>query len=181
MARSNGKENTDPRDQFFPGQRRQVQLERWIPKRNAENEKRVQFKFKMTITGDSFAGFPDFLLEGYHAVEKERSGGTYTSDQVLEAMALEYFETPKGKECIQRAVGVTVQGLKLSREKEGDSYVTVLRYHYHVPWFRGIWKFIDKFWGMTLFCDFTPSPDFVPDQGEDAGKQMRLGDKEAEA
>lgn len=178
MVRSNGKAYLEPREQFFAGARRQVQLEGWSPKRNTENEKRVKFKFKMTITGDAFAGFPAFLLEGYHAVEKENAGGTYTSDQVLEAMALEYFELPKSKETVQRALGVTMQGFELSREKEGESYVTVLRYHYHVPWFRGIWKFIDKYWGMTLFCDFTPSPDYTPEQGEDAGKQMRL---EAEA
>lgn len=96
-------------------------------------------------------------------------------------MAVEYYDTLDSPEKITRAVGVTIQGLTLSREKEGESYVTVLRYHYNVPWFKGLWKFIDTYWGKTLFCDFNPSPDYVPDQDGDKTKQMKLGDEERTA
>ncbi|HEV7674364.1 MAG TPA: hypothetical protein VGQ12_07530 [Candidatus Angelobacter sp.] len=177
MTRANGKAPADPRNSFFPGKKRQVTLENWSPKRNTEGERRILFKFKMPITGQPLTGFPDFLNEGFHAVEKERSGGVFTSDSELEAMAIEYFDTADSPEKITRAVGVTLQGLTLQREKEGESYVTVLRYHYTVPWFKGLWRFVDTYWGKELFCDFTPSADYVPDQDGDRTKQMKLGDK----
>lgn len=178
MAKPNGKNNDNPRYQFFPGKKRQVVLQGWAPKRNTENEKRVLFKFKMPITGQSFVGFPDFLNEGHHAVEKENSGGVFTSETILEGMALEFFDTDKSNERIQRAAGVTLQGFELSREKEGESYVTVLRFEYNVPWHKSLWKFIDTYWGMTLWCDFEPSPDFVPTQDEEGQKQLRLNGKD---
>lgn len=177
MTRTNGKALADPRNSFFPGKRRQVVLENWSPKRNTEGEKRVLFKFKMPITGQPITGFPDFLNEGFHAVEKERSGGVFTSDAELEAIALEYFDTEDSPEPVTRVVGVTLQGLTLQREKEGESYVTVLRYHYNVPWWKGLWKFVDTYWGKTLYSNFTASADFVPDQDGDRTKQMKLGDK----
>lgn len=170
----NGKDKSDPRLQFFPGKRRQVVLENWSPKKNTEDERRVLFKFKMPITGQPLGGLPEFLNEGFHAVEKERSGGVFTSDIELEGMALEYFDTAESPERITRASGVGLQGLTLSREKEGESYVTVLRFHYTVPWFKGLWKFVDGYWGKTLWCDFVASADYVPDQEGDRTKQMKL-------
>ena len=173
----NGKPNPDPRFQFFPAKKRLVIMESWSPKRNTENEKRILIKFKMPITGQDLRGFPEFLNEGLHAVDKESSGGLYLSDVELEQMAVEYFDTDKSSDKVQRASGVTLQGFELSREKEGESYVTVLRYHYNVPWWRGIWKFLDTYWGMKVWCDFVPSPDYVPEQDEQGGKQMHLADK----
>lgn len=172
--------NPDPRWQFFPAKKRQVILESWTPKKNTEDEKRVLLKFKMPITGQDFQGFPEFLSEGFNAVEKERSGGTFESDTNLEQMALDYYDTDKSVDKVQRASGVTLQGFTLSREKDGESYVTVLRYHYNVPWWRGIWKFLDVYWGMTLWCDFVPSPDYVPQQDEKNTGQMNLGEKTEE-
>ena len=168
------KTEADPRLQFFPGRRRQVVLEGWIPKRNSENEKRILFKIKMPITGQELIGFPQFLNEGFHAVEKENSGGVFTSDTELEAMAIDYTDSTDGRETVTRANGVTLQGFTLSREKEGESYVTVLRYHYNVTWFRGLWKFVDTYWGKTLYCDFLPSPDWKPEHDGDSVKQMKL-------
>lgn len=176
MSKANGKATNDPRNQFFPGKKRQVVLQSWSPKKNTENEKRVLFKFKMPITGQPFTGFPAFLQEGYQAVEKEGSGGVFVSESILEAMALEFFDTDKSPECIQRASGVTLQAFELSREKEGESYVTVLRFEYNVPWNKALWTFINKYWGMTLWCDFEASPDFTPTQDEEGEKQMRLGE-----
>jgi hypothetical protein len=177
---SKAKPNNDPRYQFFPGKKRQVTLQSWAPKRNTENEKRVLFKFKMPITGQSFVGFPEFLTEGHHAVEKEGSGGVFGSDVILEAMALDFYATDKSPDKVQRAAGLTLQGFELSREKEGDSYATVLRFEYNVPWHKNLWRFIDTYWGMTLWVDFEPSPDYVPSQDDETGKQMRLGDKDEE-
>lgn len=180
MAKQNSKANSDPRWAFFPGKKRMVILESWTPKRNTENEKRILFRFKMPITGQSITGFPEFLNEGFHAVEKEGSGGgSFTSNTELEQMAVEYFDTDKSTDRVQRAAGVTLQGFELSREKDGESYVTVLRFHYNVPWFKGLWKFIDTYWGMKLWADFVPSPDFEPEQEEGGKKQMRLGDDAA--
>ncbi len=180
MSKSNGRAPADPRNSFFPGKRRQVTLEGWSPKRNTEGERRILFKFTMPITGQPLTGFPDFLNEGFHAVEKERSGGVFTSDAELEAMAVEYFDTEDSPGTVQRATGVSLQGLTLQREKEGESYVTVLRYHYTVPWFKGLWKFVDTYWGKTLYTNFTPSADYVPDQDGDRTKQMKLGDEAEE-
>lgn len=177
MARTNGKDTSDPRWQWFPGKRREVVLEGWSPKKNTEDEKRVLFKFKMPITGQPLTGFPDFLSEGLHAVEKENSGGIFTSTTELEAMAIEYFDTDKSPDKVQRAVGVLMQGITLQRERDGESYITVLRYHYTVPWFKGLWKFVDTYWGKTLWTDFVPSSDYVPDQDGDRSKQMKLGEK----
>lgn len=119
----------DPRFQFFPRQKRSVILESWTPKKNTEHERRVMFKFKMPITGQNIIGFPDFLNEGLHAVEKERPGGIFTSDTRLAGMALQYFDTDESPEIVTRATGVELQGLELSREKEGESDVTALRFH----------------------------------------------------
>jgi hypothetical protein len=183
MAKGNGKDKSqqDPRFSFFWGIKRQVILEGWSPKKNTEDERRILFKFKMPITGQPFSGFPDFLNDGFHAVEQEHSGGVFNSDTELAAMAVEYYDTADSPEKITRAVGVTLQGLTLSRETEGEGYVTVLRYHYNVPWFKGLWRFIDTYWGKTLYCDFTPSADYVPDQDGDKTKQMKLGDKSQES
>lgn len=72
MAKTNGHDKTqqDPRFTFFWGIKRQVILEGWSPKKNNEDERRILFKFKMPITGQPLGGFPDFLNEGYNAVEK---------------------------------------------------------------------------------------------------------------
>lgn len=177
MAHKNGKTENDPRWSFFPGKKRQVVLESWSPKKNTENERRILFKFKMPITGQPLVGFPEFLNEGFHAVEKERSGGVFTSDTELPGMAIDYYDTPDSAGVVTKAVGVELQGLTLSREKEGETYVTVLRYHYTVPWFKGLWKFVDTYWSKTLFCDFVPSADYVPDQDGDRTKQMKLGEE----
>lgn len=164
----------DPRDSFFPRYRRKVKLENWIPKMNGEEEKRVRFNFSMPITGEEFNGFPDFLKAGFEAVEKADSGGVFTSDTILEGMALEYFDVPTAKEKVQRAIGVTLQGFELHREKEGDSYVTVLRFNYTVPWFKGFWRFIDTYWRKTLYVECEASGDWKPEQ--DPVEQMKLAE-----
>jgi len=167
----------DIRFQFFPAKKRAIILESWSPKKNNENEKRVLFKFKLPITGESFEGFPEFLTEGFHAVEKERGSGTFSSDIILEQMSMDFYDTDTSAEKVQRATGLTLQKFELSREKEKDSYVTVLRLEYNVPWFKGLWRFVDRYWGCKLWCDFVPSPDFHPIQDEKPPLQMRIGDQ----
>lgn len=162
----------EPREQFFPAYRRRLKLEGWKPKLNTQSEKRVMFHFCMPITGEPFEGFPAFLSRGFEAVEKTDSSGVFKSDIILEGMALEYFDTDKSKERIQRAIGVTLQGLELSRERDGESYITVLRFEYTVPWFKGLWKFLDTYWGMDLFCEFEASSDWSPEH--EPTEQMKL-------
>ena len=57
--------------EFFPKQRRKLDLVDYDPLLNAQSEKRFRFDFIMPLTGQSFNGMPDFVSEGFGKMEVE--------------------------------------------------------------------------------------------------------------
>jgi hypothetical protein len=59
--------------QFFPNQRRRVELHSWRPLLNSQGEKRIRFDMFLPLSGESFVGIPQFLQESHSSMEKEDS------------------------------------------------------------------------------------------------------------
>jgi len=179
----------DIRLQFFPKQKRRLELDRWAPKRNNENEKRVLVEFIMPLTGQPLRGFPDFLQEAFHLFENE-GGPARTLDlsTEMEGMTMEFFDTPTSGR-MQILVAATLRAFELIRVPDGDKFLTALKFNTTVPRSIAILKWLHSFEGMTMWAEFDPQeiqmkivddkapaqPQLIDDDDEDGDGKKKKG------
>jgi len=170
----------DIRLQFFPKQKRRLALERWAPKRNNENEKRVLVEFVMPLTGQPQRGFPEFLQGSFHLFEKENEPArTLDLSTEMEGMTMQFFDTDRSGERTHIFVAATLRAFELVRIPDGDKFLTALKFNTTVPRNMAVLKFLHSYEGMVMWADFDPQEiqmKIVPGDDSRAPSQMDLDD-----
>ena len=59
--------------EFFPSQRRKLEIADWQPLRNEQDEKRIRFDLLMPLTGQPYLSMPSFLAPSYEKMDLENS------------------------------------------------------------------------------------------------------------
>lgn len=173
MAHTNGQikyehNSKDIRFSFFPGQRRKVVLEKMISNEK-DNNPNLTFSFRMPITGEPFVGFPSFLATAYEAVNKEGSlvpeAGLGKFE--LNGMTVEFFRTEGHKKRMIGFTNKTLFDFNVERDKEGDTFITVLRFKMRVEETKARLLFWHDLRGVNMYADFVPSADALK-EGDDS-------------
>lgn len=161
---------------FFPGAKRRVNLESWVPLMNSQDEKRVRFDFDMPLTGESFDGMPAFAGSAFESMNKENSvEKKSTLDIELEGIAIEFFATDSSKRRHNMLTSATLRSFYLERDGEG-----VVHLHFSTTVRRdeelSIWA--HKYEGATMWLEFTATqPSLVAPKNDN---QMKLGEQPEE-
>jgi len=153
--------NKDVRFSFFPGKRRKVVLEK-MTANEKDNNPNLIFGFRMPITGESMVGLPDFIRPAYEAVNQESSlvPDAGLGDFELAGMTLEFFHNqPDGSKRMIMMTNKSLFKFSIEREKDGDSFITLMRFKVRVEETRARLLFWHDKRGVTVWADFTPTAD----------------------
>jgi hypothetical protein len=184
MAKANGSikyehNDRDIRYEFFPAQRRKVILEK-LTANEKDNNPNLIYQFRMPITGEAFLGFPAFLGTAYEAVNKEGSlvSEAPLGDFELPGLTIEFFRTAEHKKRMLGLVNKSLFKFIVQKEKDGDSFITVLRFKIRVEETKARLLFWHDLRGIPMYAKFTPCADAVKEADdsqmsfeEAAGKQ----------
>lgn len=170
--------------EFFPGQRRKVELVKWAPLMNAQSEKRIRLDLLMPLTGQSLLGIPNFVAPDYENMEREDSKTTESDIGVeLEGVTIEGFSTDNAKTTITVEtlgavvlVAATMRNFKVVRETRDKMAVVCLAFSITVKRNLGMLEFADTYEGATLWCKFTETQPTIPEVKADS-EQMALTGK----
>ncbi len=155
--------NKDIRFSFFPGKRRKVVLEK-MTANEKDNNPNLIFGFRMPITGEPMTGLPDFMRPAYEAVNQEDSlvPAAGLGDFELSGLTLEFFHNqPDGSKRMIMMTNKSLFKFSVEREKDGDSFITVLRFKVRVEETRARLLFWHDKRGVPIWADFTPTADAV--------------------
>jgi len=166
--------NKDIRFQMFPGQRRKIVLEKLVCNTKKNNPNSV-FTLRMPLTGQPLIGFPSFISSAYNAVEPE---GSYTTsatlgDFELPGMTLEFFRNEDSKKRLLGMTGKTLFKFHVEREKDGDAYITVLRFSVRTEETVARLRWWHDMSGTDQWVDFVPTADALKESDD---RQMSLAD-----
>lgn len=171
----------DIRFSFFPGQRRKIILEH-MTANEKDNNPNLLFSFRMPITGEPLVGFPAFLGPAYEAVNKEESlvpEAPLNSNFELVGMTIECYRTMDGQKRVILFSNKSLLKFVVQKEKDGDSYVTVVRFKIRVEETKARLLFWHALRGVNMYADFTPAADTVKEADdnqmsfeEEAGKEQ---------
>jgi len=167
MSKSNGHaqwehDSKDIRHTFFPSQRRKLALEK-MTANEKDNNPNLVFGFCMPLTGEPMIGLPDFIQPAYEAVNKE---GSLVPDAglgkfELSGMTIEFFRTSEHKKRMIGFVNKALMDFSIEREKDGDTFKTVLRFKVRVEETKARLLFWHGQRGVAMYADFTPCADAV--------------------
>jgi hypothetical protein len=179
--------------QFFPNQRRKIELLGWAELMNAQSEKRIRFDLQMQLTGQNMLGMPDFIGRGFEVMGREGSHDKKIDiDIELEGVHFEAFSTEDCKEAIR----VDTLGLELADEVKqlGLTYVkfssatirnfklvrvgadVALQFNITVKSSAGLVLWAHHYHGATFWAMFSEAQLVVPKKEEDPD-QMKLGEQ----
>jgi hypothetical protein len=172
--------NKDIRFSFFPGKRRKVVLEK-MTANEKDNNPNLIFGFRMPITGEPMIGLPEFIQSAYEAVNKEDSlvAEAGLRDFELAGMTLEFFHNqPDGSKRMIMMTNKSLFKFSIEREKDGDSFITIMRFKVRVEETRARLLFWHDKRGVTIWADFTPTADATREADDN---QMSFEDQAAKA
>ncbi len=167
--------------EFFPNQRRKLEIDDWCPLRNEQDEKRIRFDLLMPLTAQPYVAMPTFLSPTYERMEVEGSAikdvdlFTQIDDVTLELYAtdqsgplevewgvgLDEAETEvanrKRKLLLTRC---TLRNFKLIRAKRGEDQIVAVKFSVTTRSTRGLAAWAHDYNGKTLWAEFSidPSP-----------------------
>jgi hypothetical protein len=164
---------------FFPAQRRKIELDDWVPLRNEQDEKRIRFDLLMPLTGQSYVAMPSFVAPSYEQMESEESA-VKDSDLVtiIEDVTLELYATDQsGTLEVEWGVGLdeaeaqakeqkrklqltrcTLRNFKLVRVKRGEDSLVALRFSVTTRSTRGLAAWAHDYNGKTMWGEFSIDP-----------------------
>jgi hypothetical protein len=179
---------------FFPEQRRKLELTSWQELMNAQSEKRIRLDLQMPLTNQTLLGMPDFIGRGFEIMEREDSHEKQIPiDVELENVHFEAFSTDVCKKAIPiESLGLnlddekkqltrsylkfsssTIRNFKLVRIKDG----VALEFNITVKSDAGLCLWAHHYHGATFWGVFSEAQLVVPKKDEN---QMELGDQPAE-
>lgn len=162
--------------EFFPGQRRKLEIADWQPLRNEQDEKRIRFDLLMPLTGQSYVAMPLFLGPSYEQMEKEGSAVKDTDILTqIEDVTLELYATDQsGPLEVDWGIGLdeaeaeardrkrkllltrcTLRNFKLVRVKRGEDNLVAVKFSVTTRSTRGLAAWAHEYNGKTLWCEFS--------------------------
>lgn len=171
--------------EFFPGQRRKLEIADWQPLRNEQDEKRIRFDLLMPLTGQPYQAMPTFLAPAYEQMEVETSAIKDTDILTqIEDVTLELYATDQsGPLEVDWGIGLdeaeaesrdrkrkllltrcTLRNFKLVRVKRGEDQVVAVKFSVTTRSTRGLAAWAHEYNGKTLWCEF--SIDVAPGQAK---------------
>jgi hypothetical protein len=173
--------------EFFPGQRRKLEIADWQPLRNEQDEKRIRFDLLMPLTGQSYNQMPAFLAPSYEKMELEGSAIKDTDLLTqIEDVTLELYATDQsGPLEVDWGVGLdeaeaesrdrkrkllltrcTLRNFKVLRVKRGQDEIVAVKFNLTTRSTRGLAAWAHEYNGKTLWCEFsideTPGQSVIP-------------------
>jgi len=169
--------------EFFPGQRRKLEIEGWQPLKNEQDEKRIRFDLLMPLTGQPYVAMPTFLSPAYERMEVE---GSAIKDidlfTLIEDVTLELYATDQsGPLEVDWGIGLdeaeaesrnrkrkllltrcTLRNFKVIRIKRGEDDLVAAKFSVTTRSTRGLAAWAHDYNGKTLWADF--SIDAAPGQ-----------------
>lgn len=101
--------------EFFPNNRRKVELLDWDPLLNAQSEKRIRLDLLMPLTAQNILGMPDFVAPSFEKMDVEESPITEIDlNAEIEGICFEAFSTDTSK----KAIEIDTLGLELENVKD---------------------------------------------------------------
>jgi hypothetical protein len=175
MARKSGvPKDTSPRNNFFAGMKREMTIDKWVPKHNGESEKRVLINFELPLTGQQITGHPVFITDSFASMEKEGSVERNIGLAMqLEGMSIEFYDTPNTKDECQVIHSATLDSFEMARKADGDSHITVLRFGATVARTVALLKWLHTYERKKVFAMFEATQGYIPAKETD---QMQLGE-----
>lgn len=160
MAKVKYEESKDIRFSFFPRGRRKLVLEK-MTANEKDNNPNLVFGFCLPLTGEPMVGLPDFIQPAYEAVDKE---GSLVPDAglggfELSGMTIEFYRTEDHKKRMIGFVNKSLMSFSVEREKDGDTYKTVLRFKIRVEESKSRLLFWHDQRGVNMYAEFTPCDD----------------------
>jgi hypothetical protein len=162
--------------EFFPGQRRKLEIADWQPLRNEQDEKRIRFDLLMPLTGQPYLAMPTFLAPAYEQMEVETSAIKDTDILTqIEDVTLELYATDQsGPLEVDWGIGLdeaeaesrdrkrkllltrcTLRNFKLVRVKRGEDQVVAVKFSVTTRSTRGLAAWAHEYNGKTLWCEFS--------------------------
>jgi hypothetical protein len=162
--------------EFFPGQRRKLEIADWQPLRNEQDEKRIRFDLLMPLTGQPYLSMPTFLSPSYEKMELEGSAIKDTDLLTqIEDVTLELYATDQsGPLEVDWGVGLdeaeaeardrkrklllttcTLRNFKVVRVKRGEDQIVAVKFSVTTRSTRGLAAWAHDYNGKTLWCEFS--------------------------
>jgi hypothetical protein len=162
--------------EFFPKQRRKLEIADWQPLRNEQEEKRIRFDLLMPLTGQPYLAMPTFLAPAYERMEVE---GSAIKDADLltsiEDVTLELYATSEsGPLEVDWGIGLdeaeaeardrkrkllltrcTLRNFKVVRVKRGEDNLVAVKFSVTTRSTRGLAAWAHDYNGKTLWCEFS--------------------------
>jgi hypothetical protein len=171
---------TSDKFEFFPGQRRKVELTDWRPLMNAQSEKRLRLDFLLALTGQNMIGIPNFVGPSYEVMDRENSALTETDlAPELEGVTVQVYSTDTVKFPIEidtvglnlvnvdeqlgrrhlLMTGATIRNFRLVRETRDKLALVCLKFSVTVPSDGGLVLWAHHYHGATFWAQFTETQD----------------------
>jgi hypothetical protein len=162
--------------EFFPGQRRKLEIADWQPLRNEQDEKRIRFDLLMPLTGQPYLSMPTFLSPSYEKMELEGSAIKDTDLLTqIEDVTLELYATDQsGPLEVDWGIGLdeaeaeardrkrklllttcTLRNFKVVRVKRGEDTLVAVKFSVTTRSTRGLAAWAHDYNGKTLWCEFS--------------------------
>lgn len=162
--------------EFFPGQRRKLEIADWQPLRNEQDEKRIRFDLLMPLTGQPYLSMPTFLAPSYEKMELEGSAIKDTDLLTqIEDVTLELYATDQsGPMEVDWGIGLdeaeaeardrkrkllitrcTLRNFKVVRVKRGEDSLVAVKFSVTTRSTRGLAAWAHEYNGKTLWCEFS--------------------------
>jgi hypothetical protein len=139
---------------FFPGANRRVTL--GSPTKQCSNG-RIVFAVQMPLTGESFAGLPDWVGSGFEAVSKAFMEVNPEVQEVSDLALAFSNDAPKGELFAPpsaRLPGASLKGFKIVRAGEPDDPEIELHFKAYGPFTRAFWAWIGEMAGNEVYMAF---------------------------
>ena len=147
-----------PKETFFPGVRKALHVDHFVPLANPAGEKRQAIDFSLSLADGQFVGLPEWLTEGVALVQKGRSTKDVSPIQ-LDGVTLRVFATLDGEaevitipNCLLK--GFVVQPTSKSPKADGTVVDVEIIFRCYLSWNPKVWEWMVRYYNGTCWVVF---------------------------
>ena len=165
--------------EFFPKQRRKIELEDWHPLMNAQEQKRIRFDHLMPLTAQPYISFPAFANDAFEKMELQNSSiKDIDLTTEIEEVTVELYATESSEPMeIEWGVGLdeakadadekkrkllltgsTLRQFKLVRVTREKAAIVALAFNITTKSTRGLAAWAHDHHGKTMWAEFSIDP-----------------------